>query len=250
MDSATTTLDTLLDGRVRLAQPRTGYRAAVDPVLLAAAVPAAPGQHVADLGMGVGAAALCLAWRVPELRVTGIELQPTLADLARRNVADNGFAGRVSVVEGDIRTPPAGPFDFAMANPPYLKAGGHSASPHAGKALADGERDTVLADWIGAAARVLKPRGWLVMIHRADRFDELVAALRPRFGSLSLLPVAPRAGSAAGRVIVAARLGGRSPARLLPPLALHEADGTYTEAAEAVLRQGQPLGSLAPRREP
>ena len=76
--------DKFLMGRLRLLQPLRGYRAATDPVLLAAACPATPGQSVLDLGCGAGAAALCLATRVPGLALAGLEVQPEYADLAAR----------------------------------------------------------------------------------------------------------------------------------------------------------------------
>jgi tRNA1(Val) A37 N6-methylase TrmN6 len=93
-----------------------------------------------------------------------------------------------------------------------------------------------LSVWIATAARLLRPRGRLAVVHRADRFDALVRALAPRFGSVELVPLWPRAGEAARRVIVRARLGGRSPARLSAGLVLHAADGSFTPAAEAILR--------------
>ncbi|MGK9171177.1 methyltransferase [Inquilinus limosus] len=234
--------DRLLGGRVRLLQPRDGYRAAIDPVLLAAAVPAGPGERVVDLGCGVGAALLCLAARCPEVSVTGVERDPGLASLARDNLELNGLAGRAAIVEGSVADPvPGAPFDRAMMNPPFLPPGRGRASGHPVKAAANVEGGLDLAGWVAAAARALKPRGWLTLIHRADRIDEICAALRPAFGSLTLFPLWPRAGEAARRVLVQARRGGRSPAVLAAGLVLHEADGSFTTAAQAVLRDATPL---------
>ncbi|MEI7609006.1 MAG: DUF2007 domain-containing protein, partial [Rhodospirillaceae bacterium] len=132
------TRDRLLGGRLELAQPRRGYRVAVDAVLLAAAVTARPGERVLDLGTGVGASALCLALRVPGIDVTGLELQPHLAALAADNIAANRLQGRVRVVTGDLRFPPSelppASFDRVMANPPYLRAGAHTPSPDRSRA--------------------------------------------------------------------------------------------------------------------
>ncbi|MFE0756451.1 tRNA1(Val) (adenine(37)-N6)-methyltransferase [Inquilinus sp. NPDC058860] len=234
--------DRLLDGRVRLLQPRDGYRAAIDPVLLAAAVPAAPGEQVADLGCGVGAALLCLAARCPEVSVTGIERDPGLAALARENLGLNGLGGRAAIVEGSVADPiPGAPFDRVMMNPPFLPPGRGRASVHPVKAAANVEDGLDLAGWAAAAARALKPRGWLTLIHRADRVDEICAALRSGFGSLTLFPLWPRAGQPARRLLVQARRGGRSPAVLAAGLVLHEAGGGYTPAAQAVLRDAAPL---------
>ncbi|HYD30916.1 MAG TPA: methyltransferase [Azospirillaceae bacterium] len=243
MTSLDITHDTLLGGRVRLAQPRRGYRAAVDPVLLAAAVPAQAGERVLDLGCGVGAAALCLAARVPGTSLVGLEMQSDLAELGRRNAADSGFGDRVAIMTGDLLRPPAlGSFDRVMANPPYLRPGAHTAPPVDGRAMAHGEGEARLADWIAAARRLLKNKGWFTIIHRADRLDEIVALLhRERFGSLILFPLWPRAGEEARRVVVSARKGGRGPATLAAGLTLHGEGNAYTPRAEAVLRDAAPL---------
>src|SRR5262245_58452812 len=119
------TEDALLGGRVRLLQPRRGYRVAVDAVLLAAAVDAAESAHILDLGAGVGAVGLCLASRIPHCRITGIELQPELAALAERNAAANGVSGRVRTIVHDLARPlpmELGAFDHVATNPPYLAA--------------------------------------------------------------------------------------------------------------------------------
>lgn len=234
--------DRLLGGRVRLLQPQGGYRAAIDPVLLAAAVPAAPGERMADLGCGVGTALLCLAARCPEVSVTGIERDPGLAALARDNLELNGIVRRAAIVEGSVAGPiPGAPFDRVMMNPPFLPPGRGRASAHPVKAAANVEAGLDLAGWVAAAARALKPRGWLTLVHRADRIDEICAALQPGFGALTLFPLWPRAGEPARRVLVQARRGGRSPAVLAAGLVLHEADGSYTPAAQAVLRDAAPL---------
>jgi len=133
--------DTLLGGRVKLRQPRHGYRAAIDPVLLAAAVPAGDGDTVLDIGCGAGAASLCLASRVEGCRITGIETQRDLVHLANDNVALNGFFGRFVAVQGDLLHPPPrlepGSFAHVMANPPFLESGLASPSPDMAKAAAN-----------------------------------------------------------------------------------------------------------------
>ena len=126
--------DRLLGGRVLLRQPKTGYRAAIDPVLLAASLDPKPGQHVLDIGCGVGAAALCLLARRPDITVTGIEIQPGLADLARQNAALNGVSDRFQIIEGDIAALRlAERADHAMSNPPFLPAARGNAPPDASK---------------------------------------------------------------------------------------------------------------------
>ncbi|MDW8368662.1 MAG: methyltransferase [Geminicoccaceae bacterium] len=239
-----TTIDPLLGGRVRLLQPRTGYRVAIDPVLLAAAVGARAGEHVLDAGCGTGAAALCLAARSPEVRVVGLERDPESAALARASVALNRLEGRVRILEGDLGRPPrelrATGFAWVMSNPPFHEPG-RTEPP------ADGSRQRArleslpLERWIAACLARLAPGGRLVLIHRADRLDAILASLAGRAGAIDIFPLWPKPGRPAGRVLVRARKGSRAPARLLPGLVLHRADGTYTEAAESILRGAQPL---------
>lgn len=238
--------DTLLNGRVRLHQPQAGYRAAIDPVLLAAVSAAQPGERVLDAGTGTGAAALCLAVRVPGAAVVGLEKRAEAADFARRNAAVNGLEDRVAVVEGDLLAPPPelvpGTFDRVMMNPPYLRAGAASVPPDPWKAAANVEGEAGLPDWVRFAAAMLKPRGALTLVHRADRVDEILAALYgARFGSLLLVPLWPKPGEEARRILLAAKKGGRSPARFTAGLVLHGPDGAYTAQAQRILRDMEPL---------
>ncbi len=246
--------DGFLDGRLKILQPRTGFRASVDAVLLAAAVPARPGQSALELGCGAGVAALCLMLRVPGLAVTGVERQPGYADLARRNAARNALA--LNVVEADLAVLPAAlrsaAFDHVLANPPYLPAGSGTAARDAGREAALRE-ETPLDDWIAVAARRLRPGGELTMIQAAERLGGLLGACAAAgLGSVRVLPIAPRHGRAAGRVIVRARKGGRAALELLAPFVLHagshhQADGDdMTHEARAILRDGAPLAPMAP----
>lgn len=236
---------TLLGGRVRLKQPVEGYRVAIDPVFLAAAVPAAAGERVIDIGTGVGAAALCLAMRVPDARVTGIERERDLVRLASDNVALNDLASRVLMMAGDLLTPPPrlepGTFDHAMANPPYLASGTATPPADAGRAAAHVESEADLAAWLRFALVMLRSKGTLTLIHRADRLDALLAGLAGKAGEIVLFPLWPGAGKPAKRILLRARKGVATPLRLAPGLVLHEADGRYTAAAEKVLREGAGL---------
>ncbi len=232
--------DLLLGGRVRLRQPTSGYRVAIDPVFLAAAVPAGPQDSVLDVGSGVGAAALCLAARIPACRVTGVELQRDLVRLAGDNIVLNDLSSRLSVMQGDLlNLPPRlapGAFDHVMANPPFLAAGTATAPPDPGKATAQLEGDADLAAWVRVALAMVRAKGSLTFIHRADRLEALLALLAGKAGEITLYPLWPGGGKPAKRIIVRARKQIASPTRLLPGMVLHEADGRFTAAAEAVLR--------------
>lgn len=236
------TQDSLLGGAVSLRQPAEGYRAAIDPVLLAAAVPAEGNQLVLDVGMGAGAASLCLAARVEGCRVVGLEMQPAIAQLARENAQANGFERRVEVLTGSLLAPPPrlapGSFHHVMTNPPFLPAerGRPSADPAKAAANVEGEAD--LAAWLRLCVNMLRPKGTLCLIHRADRLDEVLSLLRGKVGEIVVVPLWPKAGQAAKRVIVRGRKGLSTPLELAPGLVLHEDDGRYTAIAEAILRNG------------
>ncbi len=249
VDNVATTADSLLGGAVVFYQPAEGYRAAIDPVLLAAAVPARAGDHVLDLGAGAGAASLCLARRVPDSRVTGLEIDPALVSIARTNAAENGFGDRLEFFAGNVAAPPfelrPGSFDAVMLNPPYRPEDSGTPSPHPTKQRANEEGEADLGVWLGAAMEMVKPKGSIVVVHRADRLDAIMAALYGKAGELAILPLWPKAGKAAKRVIVRARKGIRTGAALLPGLVLHEADGKYTATAGAVLRDGAALDLAA-----
>lgn len=242
---AAETVDAVLGGRVRLHQPAHGFRSAIDPVLLASSVAARAGERVLDVGCGVGTAALCVAARLTDVRVCGIERQRDMVALAVRNAQENGMGPRADFMAGDLLSPPprlsAGSFDHVIANPPYVAAGRGNVPPDAGRAAASVEGDARLADWVAFAVRMARPKGSVTLIHRADRLDEVLAAMGGHLGDLVVFPLWPGAGKAAKRVIVSGRTRVAAPLRLAPGLVLHEADGTYTEAAQAILRDGAAL---------
>ena len=231
--------DMLLDGRVRVRQPANGYRVAVDPVLLASAVPARAGQQVLDAGCGTGAAMFCLAARVPDVQITGVELQDVLADYARAGIALNARDATARVVTGSIANTGTDFFDIVMTNPPFGAEG--TPPPDVSRARAHMESDIGLAAWIGFCLAALKPKGRMVMIHRADRLSDILAGLEGRAGDIRIRPIYPKLGHPARRVIVDAGKGRRSPDTLLPGLMLHRDDGAFTAEAEAVLRTGAAL---------
>lgn len=243
--------DGFLGGKLQVWQPKVGYRAATDPVLMAAAVDAKAGQTMLELGCGAGVASLCLCARVPGLAATGIERQPEYAELARRNAAQNQIA--LEVIAADLAARDSAlrhrSFDHVLANPPYFRPGAGTAAQDQGREAAFRE-ETALSVWIETGLRRLKPGGWLTMIHLAERLPDIILALPGRAGSLTILPIQPRTGRDASRVIVRARKGGKAPARLLAPLVLHDGpehlrDGDdYSFAARAILRDGAALSQL------
>ncbi|MBB93644.1 MAG: methyltransferase [Rhodobacteraceae bacterium] len=242
------TRDAFLSGAFFLYQPRSGYRSGLDPVLLAASVPARAGDSVLDMGCGAGAAALCLGARVPGVALTGFELQPAYAALARRNAAEAGH--HMQVIAGDVAAPPPEirqmSFHHILANPPYFDPAARIQAADAGRERGLAEA-VPLSAWIDLAARRLRPRGYLHVIQRAVRLPDLLAAASGRLGSIEVLPLAARTGRAPEHVIFRARKDGRAPFRLHAPLILHEGPAhlqdceNYTAEITAVLREGKML---------
>jgi len=247
------TEDAVLGGRLRLRQPARGHRVGHDAILLAAACPAHAGEHVVDLGAGVGAAGLALAARVAGATVTLVEIDAELAALAAENAQLSGLAPRVRALVLDVA---ASGRAFAAAglapqsaarvltNPPFNDPARQQDSPDARRRLAHSGSHPTLAAWVKTAARLLRPRGTLSLIWRADGLADVLAALAPAFGAVSVLPVHPKPGAAAIRILVRAAKGTRAPLKLLPGIVLNDASGRPTPEAEAVLRAGAalPLG--------
>lgn len=241
------TRDAFLGGRVNLWQPARGYRAGVDPVLLAASVPAVAGQRVLELGCGVGTAVLCLGARVPGLVLTGVEIQPEMAALARRNGAEAGLEVAMADLDAlpdDIRQRQ---FDHVLANPPYYDRSASKPSGDAAREAAHGEA-LPLARWVRVAAKRLAPKGQAHFIQRAERLPELIQALPGDLGSVEVLPIAARRGRAPDRVILRATKNGRGAFRLHAPLIMHAGARHLSDKGEsfvplvtAVLRQGAAL---------
>jgi tRNA1(Val) A37 N6-methylase TrmN6 len=239
----------VLDHKVRLFQPQNGFRTSLDSVFLASACKAQAGEKVLDMGTGVGGAAFCLLWRVTGCYVTGVEIQRSHAELAIKNIALNNAEGYADFVCADIRDyAPNERFDHVICNPPYLEAGSYTPSPLEEKAKALGHEgsDVSLNDWIDAAFRNLKSGGSITMIHRADYADKIIQGLGRKFGAIDIIPLYPRVGEDAKRVIIRAIKDRKTPARLMAGIVLHEADGSYTQAADAILRTGAAIGSALP----
>lgn len=246
--AAATTEDRLLGGRVRLTQPADGFRAGIDAVFLAAAVPAAGDDKVLDVGAGSGAAALCLAARVGSARITGLEADRTLVRLANANAEANGCGGRVEFFLGDLMQPPmrfaAASYDHVMANPPFRPAGVGRLPEDPRRARSMVEDKAELEHWLRFCLMMTRAHGSLTLIYTADRLDALLLALAGRLGGLAIFPLWPGGrddGRAAKRVIVSGRRLSQAPLALLPGLVLHRPDGGFTAAAEAVLRHGEAL---------
>ncbi len=232
---------TLLGGRLRHAQPRHGHRTGLEPVLLAAAIAARPGQRVLEGGTGSGAALLCLAARIPGVTGLGLERDPAMADLARANIAANALPG-LAIATTDLTSWAANaPYDHAFANPPWHAAAA-TPSPNSQKDIARRATPELIAAWARSLARALRPRGTLTLILGADHLATGLAALAEAgCGSPALFPFWPKPGRPARLVLLRAIRGGRGPTRLLPGLTLHQPEGRFTPEADEILRAGAGL---------
>lgn len=243
-----TSLDAIFDGRLKLRQFVGGHRVGADAVLLAAAA-GAPARSLVDVGAGVGAVGLALLQRWPEARGALLEIDPEFAALACENAALNGLAERARVVVADALAPVSrraagladGEADLVVTNPPFFEAGTVRASPDRRRARAhvaparEGGASGLEA-WIVASLALLAPGGRFVTIHRPDALETILRGVGRRLGGVALLPVHPRAGQNAHRLLVTGVKGSRAPLRIAPPLVLHEASGAFTERAQAIHR--------------
>lgn len=240
--------DDFLGGAVRLWQPKDGYRAGVDPVLLAASIPAKTGETVLELGCGGGAALACLATRVPGITCTGVEMQPAYAALAQRNLEDNGLAGTVHCADLSSLPPDvkAQRFDHVIANPPYFEDFRAVAARSRERAVSRSGA-LPLEKWVSVASKRLKPGGIATFIQRADRLPELMSAFFASLGALELWPIHPRSTRPARLVLLRGRKERRAAFVSHPPLVLHRGENhekdadSYTDTVSKVLRSAHAL---------
>jgi len=248
-----TTDDAFLGGSLKILQPKSGYRAGVDAVLLAAAVSGLTRRmiRVLDVGAGVGTAGLCLARRCPETSVALIEREPALSTLAEENVRRNDLSAQVTVAQADIDEASddelcalgvaAGSFDHVIANPPYHVEGDGTAAADRLKAKAHAMPAAGLEQWSRFLARMAKAGGKATIIHKAEAMPALLEAFGRRFGGLRVLPIHAQAAAPAIRVIVQGTKGSKAPLMLLPAFVLHEERGSFSPGAQAILRHGGAL---------
>ena len=247
MTNHETTIDEFLGGKITLAQPAKGYRVTSDSVYLAATVSLKSGERVLDVGAGSGAILSCVAARLKDNENTmhGIEIQQELLSLAHQNAKDNGFEDRINYFSGDILNDIEeclpNSYHHVLSNPPYYEKGKVTASPHKTKAVAHGNEMVDLKVWLQRCLRMVRPRGYLTLVHRADLLDDILSALTPKAGAITIFPFYSKEGKDANRVIIRAQKDAKGLLTLKSGLIVHKSDGTYTEAAENILRHGQYL---------
>ena len=235
------TTDTIFNGHVRVRQPRDGYRYSTDTVLLACHLHPRPGDTVVDLGTGCGIIPLILAYRHPEIKIIGVEVQPELAEIAAANVADNSMADRINIICTDMkdfgRTGPGAAADVVVSNPPYRKTNAGRINPNRQRAIAKHEIKATLSDLMAAARRILRSGGKFISIYTADRMTELIVLMR----SLKIEPKVFRMIHAdlkaeAKMMLIEGIKDGRPGSKIAPPLIVHRQDGSYTREVQEMFQ--------------
>lgn len=243
----TLTDDAFLGGRLQILQPEKGYRAGIDAVFLAAAIPCVDGDKLFEAGIGTGVAALCAIARNPTVHVTGIEVAARHALLCEENAKRNGFTHCLRVIHADVKEamrkdlaefPRHGTFNHAFANPPYFDEVKSTPSPYFLKAQAHAFGPEDLETWIKVMYTMVMPRGTVTIVHRAETLGKILGSMESRFGDIRIAPLHARQGAAASRVLVQGVRGSKAPMQLLPGLILHGEASGFTADAEAVLREG------------
>jgi tRNA1Val (adenine37-N6)-methyltransferase len=245
-DEPALTLDELIRGRIRVWQPRAGYRVNVDSLLLAWFVGEPPYQRVADLGAGVGVVGLALAVRDPAARVTLAELQPASVRLAEKNAAENQVAARTRVVQVDLADEraarallPGASFERVVSCPPYFTVRAGPPVPEKTEAIARHELRLRLPELVRAARRLLVPGGQAFLVFPSERLVELLGALAGEgLTPTRMRLVHPRPGQPANRVLVQAHKGSRAGLSIEPPLWLRDDGGGYGPEARQALGEG------------
>lgn len=239
--------DAFFDGRVTLYQSRAGYRFSLDALLLAHFVTVKTGARIVDLGTGNGVIPLALATLHRSIEVTGIELQPSMVERARRNIVQNELQSRIKIAHGDVRSPNqiagAGVFDVAICNPPYRKSTSGRLSENRERQMARHEIAGGLAEFLGAGSFLLRAHGRIALVYNAVRSVDLLSAMRHAgLEPKRLRFVHSFAGAKASLVLVEAIKGGRSGLEVLPPLIVYRRDKTYSAEVASMIAGAPRLG--------
>jgi tRNA1(Val) A37 N6-methylase TrmN6 len=237
------TNDYLLDKKVKIFQPIDGYRASTDAVFLSSLLDSKKVKKddtILDVGSGTGAISLCLASRLKDVKITGIDIQKDLVELSNMSSKENGYDSFLTYINTDIRKKtslPSGTFSFVITNPPYSDH--DMPSPNESKKLAHNHQDFDLTGWLSFCLKMLKPKGYLLVINRAEAINEIITAIDKKAGSINILPIYSKLGQDAKRVAIIAQKTAKGITKILPPFYTHNEDGSYTDKAQSILRLGK-----------
>lgn len=240
------TCDDFLGGKLQLIQPINGYRAGVDPVLLAAALPHDAKGRLLDLGCGVGTSGLCALWRNPKLTMVGIEADADAANRCARNAILNRMEDRVIVHHQHLGNPEfidplkGEEVDIVITNPPWFEPA-HSQKAQGSRGNGRQEGDINLDDWLDYGLRKLRTGGLIAIIHRANRSDDILRIFTNRVGNLKLIPIWSKKNQAAKHVIILGNKARKTPMRIMPGCIMHSDDGEFLPHAKDIFMKGSPL---------
>ena len=239
------TSDYLLNKKIKIFQPENGYRASTDAVFLSSLIDETivkNGAKILDVGSGTGAISLCLASRLQykNVEILGVDIQQDLVDLSNFSAKENGFDKYLFYEHLDIREKSpllGGRFDFVITNPPYSV--NDMPSPNYSKKLAHNHQNFDLESWLSFCLKTLKPKGYILLIHRAEAINEILQSLSKKAGDIRIVPFYSKEHQVAKRVAIIAQKGSKAITQILPPFYTHNEDGTYTNKAESILRMGK-----------
>ncbi len=235
------TKDFLLNKKVQILQPINGYRASSDAVILSAMLESFDKeQKILDMGSGTGAISLCLAKRLKNAKVLGLEIQDELINLSNESAKINGFQNRVEFVKHNIkekRIEMHDKFDICVTNPPYSEV--DMRSPKDYKATAHNFDGLTLKDWINFGIRALKPRGKLYMINRAEALSEIISIIYGKMGAIKVVPIYSKAGEDAKRIVIIAQKDSKKALVIDKGIVVHNNDGSYSLDANKILLEGK-----------
>lgn len=247
LDAASLTDDAFLGGQLHILQPRAGFRAGLDAVILAAAVPARAREAACDLGCGAGTSGLCLAARVPGVHVTAVDFDTQMLALAAHNAGRNGVAGRFAAVEADLtgraRSLPRQHFHHVLTNPPFHDEARGTRSAGDRKASSKFIGAEALQRWLRLARVIARPGGTVTAILPPAQLPLALEALSPRGRGVTVIPLWPKVGVAAKRILVQLRANAAAPLVVAPGLLLNGPEGKPSPQAEEILRDGKALST-------
>lgn len=237
------TADSLFNGRLRCYQRRDGYRFSIDAVLLAHFTAMQPGSRVLDLGAGSGVVSLVLAYRDHSLKITALELQPSLFNVLQRNITANSFQGRIKPLPGDMRAINSlispGSFEYVVCNPPYRKNATGRRNEESEQALARHEIAASLTDVLRAVRFGLKVGGRAAFVYPARRAATLISGLKTTGLEPKRLQVVYSYPGGYGKLILVESIkGGGEEIEILPPFYIYEKQGgDYTTSMAAMYEE-------------
>jgi tRNA1(Val) A37 N6-methylase TrmN6 len=227
------TEDSIFNGRIKLFQPKIGYRAALDPIILASFISPGPHQKILDVGCGVGTISLILKMRESTAEITALDMDKRMCQICEQNAAANGFSVEVLNVRIEDRAIlKERLFDHVVTNPPFFEE--KSSKVSESKKFANFETIS-LVEWIALCINKLKNNGIFSIIHRASRLEEILSALKSRAGAVKIIPIFPKSDRNANRIVVQAKKSSKSETMILPGVIVHRDDGSYSDDLRRIL---------------